>query len=114
MTDTPATRNCANCACSYLITPAAVEAAGRSTPVNAKPQRVCRWLPPVTVTFEQVDVIPGRNGRPNQTVTRPVQGLVQQATTDDTVCWQWKPEGTPPGGEYPGYPKQPVAHHTSL
>lgn len=98
MTESPPTRNCANCACSYVITPESVSLkTGHAPPATAKPQRVCRLSPPTTVTFERVDVVPGRAGRPSQEIRTPVQGLVQQATTDDTVCWQWRPLGTLPG-----------------
>lgn len=86
-------RCCATCAASYVIEPPKVAAGSTvALPPDLKPQRVCRLNPPTSIHFNQQT----RDRRGNVMET-PSIGLVQQATTDDTVCWSWKNPGTLPG-----------------
>src|SRR6266571_1431949 len=80
----PSERCCATCACHHVIEPPRIATDSRgAAPANAKPVWVCRLNPPYAVTYQQGG--------------QTMQGLVQQATTADTVCWQWRPLGTEPG-----------------
>lgn len=82
MTENENSRTCANCACSYLMK--------HPSEIN-RTQRICRLQPPTTLIQNQRV----------QTQAGPqmvqVAALTQQMVTDDTVCWQWRREGTPPG-----------------
>ena len=82
----PIPRTCANCACSAIIEPPRIATAERAAaPPDAKPHWFCRWNPPYAVQY------PSPDGK------QMLTGIVQSPTTADTVCWQWKPEGTLPG-----------------
>lgn len=78
MSESP--RTCATCACCLRIEPPVLASKQIPDPTRMRTQYVCRLNPPMTVT------IPGQG-----------QGIMQQPTAPDQVCWWWKEPGSLPG-----------------
>jgi len=81
-------RTCSTCACLRVIKkPAIMPPHMKKADFDAMTdQSVCRWFPPA---------IPVQFGNRQAMIQTPI------GVPDDTVCWQWRAQGTLPGDEKP-------------